>query len=199
VVVRTLHNSEANARVIARRRLLRFSKAQLTSTKILSQRSAVPAVISRVAKKPPVSYKQKGKLLQIARRARRGPFKAIIDPTEFGAGSALIDVSEAVKKSGKYDIWEEDIEMLDIKVRRTIVFVHPRTEEDHEGTLNFAPTFCNRAPRHSHSPPRRLVQPTRRRTSSPAAYSARNGGGGNEGCGRRSRRPREDDAGSTTR
>ncbi|KAF9781149.1 P60-like protein [Thelephora terrestris] len=108
----------------ARRRLPRFSKAQLTSTKILSQRSAVPAVISRVTKKPPVSYKQKGKLLQIARRARRGPFKAIIDPTEFGAGSALIDVSEAVKKSGKYDIWEEDIEMLDIKAPSTS---HPRS------------------------------------------------------------------------
>jgi nucleolar protein 53 len=89
----------------------------LTSTKILSQRSAVPAVSSRTTKKSPVSYQQKGKLLQIARRPRRGPFNAIIDPTEFGAGSAPVDVSEAVKKSGQYDIWEKDIEMLDIKVR----------------------------------------------------------------------------------
>ena len=67
-------------------------------------------------KKPPINYQQKGKLLQIARRPRRGPFNAIIDPTEIGAGSAPMDVSEAVKKSGQYDIWEEDIEMLDIKV-----------------------------------------------------------------------------------
>ena len=41
-----------------------------------------------------------------------------MDHTEFGAGSAPIDVSEAVKKSGQYDVWEEDIEMLDIKVRQ---------------------------------------------------------------------------------
>jgi nucleolar protein 53 len=88
----------------------------LTSTKILSQRSAVPAVTSRVSKKSPVSYKQKGKLLQTAQHLRRGPFNAIIDPTEFGAGSTPIDVSEAVKRSSKYDIWEEDVEMLDIKV-----------------------------------------------------------------------------------
>ena len=107
----------ADDRDAARRRLPKFSKAQLTATKILSQRSAVPAVSSRVTKKPPVSYQQKGKLLQITRRPRRGPFNAIIDPTEVGAGSAPIDVSEAVKKSGKYNIWEEDIETLDIKVR----------------------------------------------------------------------------------
>ena len=68
-------------------------------------------------KKPPISYQQKGEMLQIARRPRRGPFNAIMDPTEIGAGSAPIDVSEAVKKSGQYDIWGEDIEMLDIKVR----------------------------------------------------------------------------------
>ena len=77
-----------------------------------------------MTKKPPVSYHQKGKLLQIARRTQRGPFNAIIDPTEFGAGSALIDVSEAVKKSGKYGIWEEDIEMLNVKVRQTTNFLH---------------------------------------------------------------------------
>ena len=53
----------------------------------------------------------------MARRPRRGPFNAVIDPTEIGAGSAPIDVSEAVKKSGQYDIWEGDTEMLDIKVR----------------------------------------------------------------------------------
>ncbi|KAF9645525.1 P60-like protein [Thelephora ganbajun] len=111
-----------------RRRLPKFSRAQLTSTKITSQRSAVPAVSSRATKKSPVSYQQKGKLLQIARRPRRGPFNSIIDPTEFGAGSALIDVSEAVKESGKHDIWEEDIEMLDIKSRiKAPSTPHPRS------------------------------------------------------------------------
>jgi nucleolar protein 53 len=108
---------QADDRDAARRRLPKFSKTQLTATKILSQRSAVPAVSSRVTKKSVVNYRQKGKLLQIAGRPRRGPFNAIIDPTEIGAGSALIDVSEAVKRSGRYNIWEEDIEMLDIKVR----------------------------------------------------------------------------------
>jgi nucleolar protein 53 len=87
-------------------------------------------------KKPLVSYQQKGKLLQIARRPRRGPFNAIIDPTEVGAGSAPIDVSEAVRESGKYDIWEEDIEMLDVKVR-----------------LNIDPLFVPRPNRYVKAPP----------------------------------------------
>ena len=111
-----------------RRRLPKFSKAQLTSTKILSQRSAVPAVSSRAAKKSAIDYRQKGRMLRIARRTRRGPFNAVMDPTEFGAGSAPIDVSEAVKKSGKYDIWEGDIEALDAKVRRTVNVCNPETE-----------------------------------------------------------------------
>ena len=127
-----------------RRRLPKFSKAQLTSTKILSQRSAVPAVNSRIAKKSPVSYRQKGKLLQIARRTQRGPFGAIIDPTEFGAGSAPIDVSEAVKESGKYNIWEEDIEMLDVKVRQITDFVHSGLK------------FCVKTPSTSH--PRAIIE-----------------------------------------
>ena len=36
---------------------------------------------------------------------RKGPFNAVMDPTEVGAGSALLEVSEAVKKSGTYDVW----------------------------------------------------------------------------------------------
>lgn len=98
-------------------------KAQLTSTKILSQRSAVPAVSSRVTKKSAINYQQKGRLLRITRRPRRGPFRTIMDPTEFGAGTAPIDVSEAVKKSGNYDIWEKDIEVPDVKVRVNCQFL----------------------------------------------------------------------------
>lgn len=100
----------------------------MTSAKILSQRSAVPAVSSRATKKSAVDYRQKGRLLQIARRPRRGPFNAVMDPREFGAGSAPVDVSEAVKKSGNYDIWEGDVEMLDLKVRQAVDSWHPETE-----------------------------------------------------------------------
>jgi nucleolar protein 53 len=31
-----------------------------------------------------------------------------MDPSEFGAGSAILEVSEAVKKSGGYDPWAGD-------------------------------------------------------------------------------------------
>jgi len=30
---------------------------------------------------------------------------SIMDPTQPGEGSALLEVSEAVKKSGQYDVW----------------------------------------------------------------------------------------------
>jgi nucleolar protein 53 len=39
---------------------------------------------------------------------RKGPLNTYIDPTEFGAGSAILEVSEAVKNSGAYDAWAED-------------------------------------------------------------------------------------------
>ncbi|KAH0831325.1 P60-like protein [Lanmaoa asiatica] len=86
-----------------RKSLPRYSKLQLTSTKILSQRSAVPAVVSRATK---ISRADKERLLRIAKRPRKGPFNAVMDPTEFGAGSAAIDVSYAVKQSGGHDLWE---------------------------------------------------------------------------------------------
>ncbi|KAG8216204.1 ribosome biogenesis protein Nop53/GLTSCR2 [Butyriboletus roseoflavus] len=75
-----------------RKSLPRYSKLQLTSTKILSQRSAVPAVVSRATKPfgPKISRADKERL----------------DPTEFGAGSAAIDVSYAVKHSGRHNLWD---------------------------------------------------------------------------------------------
>jgi nucleolar protein 53 len=39
---------------------------------------------------------------------RKGPLNSYVDPTEFGAGSAILEVSEAVKNSGRYDAWAED-------------------------------------------------------------------------------------------
>lgn len=83
----------------------------------------------------------------MTRRPRRGPFNAIIDPTEFGAGSAPIDISEAVKQSGNYDIWDGNIEMLDLKVRSTVCVCYLRTK---------APKICTKAPSTSH--PRSMIE-----------------------------------------
>jgi hypothetical protein len=38
---------------------------------------------------------------------RKGPLNSYMDPTEFGAGSAILEVSEAAKASGKYDPWAD--------------------------------------------------------------------------------------------
>jgi nucleolar protein 53 len=38
---------------------------------------------------------------------RKGPLNSYVDPTEFGAGSAILEVSEAVKASGGYDAWAD--------------------------------------------------------------------------------------------
>ena len=112
--------------------LPRYSKLQLTSTKILSQRSAVPAVVSCTTKQSDAGISRAGKerLLRIAKRPRKGPFNAIIDPTEFGAGSAAIDVSHAVKHSGGNYLWNvvvEEIvpEGLERVRRRTITVMNP--------------------------------------------------------------------------
>lgn len=52
-----------------------------------------------------MSYEEKARLLRIGKRPRKGPFNSIVDPTEFGAGSALLELSAAVKNSGGYDAW----------------------------------------------------------------------------------------------
>jgi nucleolar protein 53 len=85
----------------------RFSTSKLTSTKILSQRSAIPAVFSRHSsvakrKRSTVTHEEKGRLLQIAKRQRRGPFNAVMAPEE-----NVMELSETVKRSGGYDPWEQ--------------------------------------------------------------------------------------------
>lgn len=90
----------------------RFSTSQLTYTKILQQRSAVPAVVSRTSSSKPaykrkLSHEEKDRLLRMAKKPRKGPFNAVMDHTEFGAGSALLELSEAAKKSGSYDPWSQ--------------------------------------------------------------------------------------------
>jgi nucleolar protein 53 len=143
-----------------RKRLLRFSTSELTSAKILAQRSAVPAVISRTTstntkkrKSLSVSHEDKARLLRVTKRLRRGPLNSYIDPTQPGQGSALMDVSDAVRKSGRYDAWadaaeekEEDsplegMEQLRKKKIKPPVQRHPREDiqvpaihEPHQGT-----------------------------------------------------------------
>ena len=89
----------------------RFKASELTSAKILAQRSAVPAVSARRTSSIPshkrkLTHEEKDRLLRIAKRMRKGPFNAVIDPTEAGAGSALLELSEAAKRSGRYDVWQ---------------------------------------------------------------------------------------------
>jgi len=90
-----------------RKSLPRFSRTALRSHQIISQRSAVPAVHAR-PRKSLVSSREKERLLRIARKDRRGPLNSIVDPSEPGAGSALLEVTEAVKESGKYDMWSAE-------------------------------------------------------------------------------------------
>ncbi|TFK32719.1 ribosome biogenesis protein Nop53/GLTSCR2 [Crucibulum laeve] len=100
-----------------RNKLPRYSKTLLSSTRILAERSAVPAVFSRPStatkRKAALSYEEKDRLRKIAKRPRKGPFNAVMHPTEFAAGSAVIELSEAVKASGTYDAWDEDEETED--------------------------------------------------------------------------------------
>ena len=97
---------------LVRNLMPRYSAAQLTSTKIIAQRSAVPAVFSRTTsttttgkRKHGLSREEKDRLMRIAKRPRKGPFNSIMDPSEYAAGSGTVALSAAVKNSGKYDPW----------------------------------------------------------------------------------------------
>lgn len=90
---------------------------------ILAQRSAVPAVSSRAAHgskpKSNLTREEKEKLLRIGKRKRTDLFNAQIDTTQLGQGSALLEPSAAVKKSGTYDVWmdvdEPDLESAELE------------------------------------------------------------------------------------
>lgn len=43
----------------------------------------------------------------MGKRKVKGPFNAFVDPTELGAGSAMLEPTEAVNKSGTYDVWDD--------------------------------------------------------------------------------------------
>ena len=65
-----------------------------------------------------MSSRDKERLLRIARKDRRGPLNSIVDPLQPGQGSALLEVTEAVKKSGQYDVWSaEAAPNVDSKVK----------------------------------------------------------------------------------
>ncbi|EIN14662.1 P60-like protein [Punctularia strigosozonata HHB-11173 SS5] len=104
-----------------RKALPRFSTKALMSAQLLAQRSAVPAVTSRTfttpsdSKKRKLSHEEKARLLRTAKKLRKGPLNSYVDPTELGAGSATIDVSEAVKNSGGYNVWETKEESNDVE------------------------------------------------------------------------------------
>ena len=107
-----------------RKTLPKFSERVLTSTKILSQRSAVPAVFSRATenavagtKRKAVTHDDKSRLLRMGKRLRKGPFNAFVDPNQVGEGSAMLELSEAAKKAGTYDVWAEEApERVPVKV-----------------------------------------------------------------------------------
>jgi nucleolar protein 53 len=106
-----------------RKRLPKFSSSALTSAKILAQRSAVPAVFSRTASstkdtkgKRKLSHEEKTRLLRLGKRARRGPLNSFEDEAEFGKGSALLEVSDAARQAGAYDVWATDTGPMDADV-----------------------------------------------------------------------------------
>ncbi|KAI0267347.1 ribosome biogenesis protein Nop53/GLTSCR2 [Gloeopeniophorella convolvens] len=108
-----------------RKSLPRFSRAALRSSQIIAQRSAVPAVHSR-PRKPLVTAREKDRLLRIGRKDRRGPLNSLVDPAQPGAGSALLEVSEAAKHSGTYDVWDAPAGPA-VKVRAAPDAPHPRS------------------------------------------------------------------------
>ncbi|KAI0767353.1 P60-like protein [Fomes fomentarius] len=138
-----------------RETLPKFSERVLTSTKILSQRSAVPAVFSRAAEKAAVGTKrkvvtqdEKSRLLKLGKRLRKGPFNAYVDPNQVGEGSAPLELSEAAKKAGTYDVWaEETPDRVFVKAPQT---QHPRSlialpavPSPHEGTSYNPPVIAH--------------------------------------------------------
>ncbi|KIY72215.1 P60-like protein [Cylindrobasidium torrendii FP15055 ss-10] len=87
---------------------------QTTAARIIAERSAVPAVVSRTTattkRKSTLSHEERDKLLRIAKKPRKGPLNTYMDPSEFGAGSAIMGLTEAVRRSGGYDPWAASAE-----------------------------------------------------------------------------------------
>ncbi|KAF8324128.1 P60-like protein [Clavulina sp. PMI_390] len=87
------------------RKRVQKQKKPLRFLQVLEQRSAVPAVFARSQTSSTSSFKtklsqeEKNRLLQKAKRNRKGAFNSYLDPKE--SGSAVVELRE----SGKYDVW----------------------------------------------------------------------------------------------
>jgi hypothetical protein len=117
IVVRLRHSTsityEAHDYIIVWKPLSKLNLKSLTSVPILVQRSAVPIVSSGSAPasslgKRKLSYAKKDCVPRVGKRARRGPLDSYQDKTEFEKCSALLEVSEAAKQSGRFDVWACD-------------------------------------------------------------------------------------------
>jgi nucleolar protein 53 len=133
-----------------RKSLPRFSRTTLRSHQIISQRSAVPAVHAR-PRKLLVSSREKERLLRIARKDRRGPLNSIVDPLQPGEGSALLEVSEAVKQSGQYNMWSAQAkavidDAVKVKVCVSLLFHRSQTKYAHVLHPSSVPTLLIQAP-----------------------------------------------------
>jgi nucleolar protein 53 len=102
-----------------KRTLPKYDRSQLISSKILAQRSAIPAVFSRASQKPHtlVSREEKGRLLRMGKRKVKGPFNTFVDTSQLGAGSAMLEPTEAVKQSGTYNVWDDTSEAARDRVK----------------------------------------------------------------------------------
>lgn len=53
--------------------------------------------------------------MKIAKRQRKGPFGAVLDPSEFKSGEGAVELSAAVKESGSFDPWNnEDDDAMEV-------------------------------------------------------------------------------------
>ena len=55
---------------------------------------------------------EKDRLLRMAKRPRKGPFNSVLDPSEYKSGTSVVELSQAVKASGRYDPWQSEEEVV---------------------------------------------------------------------------------------
>ena len=66
----------------------------------------------------------------MGKRLRRGPFGAFVDPDQVGEGSAMLELSEAAKQAGTYDVWgEAPLDQVTVKVRFPLTLREARPYE----------------------------------------------------------------------
>ncbi|KIJ54657.1 hypothetical protein M422DRAFT_240741 [Sphaerobolus stellatus SS14] len=108
-----------------KRVLPKFDSSQLMSSKVLAQRSAAPALFARTSKPAStvkLTREEKAKLLRMGKRKVKGPFNTYVDPSE----PAPMEVSEAVKNSGQYDVWGAEPDPVTTVLKGKGKFVEPQ-------------------------------------------------------------------------